>query len=54
MTADVATSGVDGVIDMMNVSSGSPISSPIMGTATLIVAPLVDPLTNVKSTVTAW
>ena len=39
IVAEVAMSGVDGVIEMMNVSFGSPISSPIMGTATLLVAP---------------
>ena len=50
--AEISMSGVDGVIWMMNVSSGSPISSPIMGTEKLIVAPLADPVTNVKSTVT--
>jgi len=47
IVSEGTTSGVDGDIWMMNVSSGSPISSPIMGTAKLIVAPLADPVTNV-------
>jgi len=53
IVAEATMSGVDGVVEMMNVSSGSVISSPNMGTPTNIMSPLVDPGTNVKSTDTA-
>ena len=53
IVVETTMSGVDGVVEMMNVSSGSVISSPNMGTPTNIRSPLVDPGTNVKSTDTA-
>ena len=53
IVVEATMSGVDGVVEMMNVSSGSVISSPNMGTPTNITSPLVDPGMNVKSTDTA-